>query len=136
MEAETGYRLAADALLLLHALFVAFVVLMVPLVLIGGWRGWGWVRHPVLRLAHLGCIMVVVAQAWLGVVCPLTTWEMALRERAGEAVYAGSFLAHWLGELLYYRAPPWVFALVYSLFALLVVATWVWVRPRPWRRPQ
>ncbi|MBN7795748.1 DUF2784 domain-containing protein [Parahaliea mediterranea] len=133
MDSPTGFRLAADALLLLHALFVAFVVLTVPLVLAGRWRRWAWVRNPWLRLAHLLAIAVVVAQAWFGVVCPLTTWEMALRARAGEAVYAGAFMAHWLGVLLYYRAPAWVFTAVYTVFALLVAATWLWVPPRPLR---
>ena len=70
-------------------------------------------------------------QAWLGRICPLTTWEMALRERAGEAAYRGAFIAHWLQSLLYHDAPMWVFALAYTLFALLVAASWVWVRPRP-----
>lgn len=133
MDSLIGYRLAADALLLLHALFVAFVVLTVPLVLLGRWRRWAWVRNPWLRLVHLLAIGVVVAQAWLGMVCPLTTWEMALRARSGEAVYAGSFVAHWLGALLYYSAPAWVFTALYTAFALLVAATWLWVPPRSLR---
>ena len=34
--------------------------------------------------------------AWIGMICPLTTWEMALRAKAGDATYSGSFIAHWL----------------------------------------
>jgi polyferredoxin len=75
----------------------------------------------------------VVVQAWLGRICPLTVWESALRERAGDAVYTGSFIAYWLDELLYYQAPAWVFTLVYSLFGALVLASWYFVRPRPVR---
>ena len=56
---------------------------------------------------------------------------MTLRRRAGDAVYGGSFIAHWLETLLYYQAPPWVFAVCYTAFGLLVVASWVMVRPRP-----
>ena len=122
--------LAADALLLLHSLFVAFVILGLLLIIIGGLSGWAWVRNPWFRMAHLVAIGVVVLQSWLGMICPLTTWEMALRERAGEAVYSGSFIAHWVGRLLYYEAPPWVFVVCYTLFASLVVACWFWVRPR------
>jgi polyferredoxin len=75
-------------------------------------------------------IGIVVAQAWLGVLCPLTTLEMALRERAGDAVYPGSFIAHWLEALLYYEAPAWVFTACYTVFGFLVVASWYVIRPR------
>ncbi|MGH8119146.1 MAG: DUF2784 domain-containing protein, partial [Gammaproteobacteria bacterium] len=90
-----------------------------------------WVRNPWFRVAHLLAIGVVVSQAWLGVLCPLTTLEMALRDRAGGAVYPGSFIAHWVEFLLYYRAPAWVFTLCYSVFGVLVAASWLAVRPRP-----
>jgi hypothetical protein len=127
----TLYLIAADSVLFLHVLFVAFVVLGLLLVFVGKPLDWRWIRNPWFRIAHLAAITLVVAQAWLGVVCPLTTVEMTLRERAGDAVYSGSFIAYWLESLLYYRAPAWVFATAYTLFALLVLLSWVWVRPRP-----
>jgi hypothetical protein len=46
-------------------------------------------------------------------------------------VYAGSFVAHWLESVLYYQAPGWVFAVAYTVFAALVLASWFWVPPRP-----
>lgn len=121
--------LVADGLLVLHSLIVVFVVGGLFLIILGGLRGWAWVHNRWFRLAHLGAIGCVVVQSWLGLVCPLTTWEMAMRTRAGEAVYSGSFVAHWLSRLLYYDAPAWVFVLSYTLFAALVVACWFWVRP-------
>ena len=69
-------------------------------------------------------------QSWFGIVCPLTAWEMALRRKAGVPGYDGSFVAYWLSRLLYYSFPDWVFVAVYTAFGLLVVATWLWVRPR------
>ena len=126
-----GYRLAADLILAVHTGIVLFIVVGLILILAGGFRGWLWVRNPVFRLAHLAAISVVVLQAWLGQICPLTTWEMALRSRAGDATYTGSFIAHWLQAFLYYDAPLWVFALTYTLFGALVVIAWFWVRPRP-----
>jgi len=129
LDSNTWYALAADAALLLHALFVVFVVLGLVLVLAGWGMNWRWVRNPWFRLAHALAIAVVVLQAWLGRACPLTAWEMSLRTRAGDAVYPGSFVAHWLELLLYYQAPPWVFTLLYSLFAALVAASWYLVRP-------
>ncbi len=78
------YLIAADALLILHGMFVIFVVAGLGLVVIGGLRQWQWVRNPWFRLAHLAAIGIVVLQSWAGQICPLTTWEMALRERAGQ----------------------------------------------------
>lgn len=123
----------ADLVLLSHVMVVAFVVLSLPLILTGKLLGWAWVRNPWYRLAHLLCIAVVATQAWAGVVCPLTTLEMWLRAKGGEAVYAGSFIAHWLDQILYYDLPAWVFTLAYSSFGLLVLLSWFWVKPRAFK---
>ena len=130
MEKSAYYLITADLVIVVHFLFVAFVVLGLILVLIGKLRSWSWVCNPWFRMAHATCVGVVVLQSWFGAICPLTTWEMALREKAGEAVYPGSFIAHWLETILYYQAPAWVFVFVYTLFGALVVASWFWVRPR------
>jgi len=92
-----------------------------------------WVRNPWFRLAHLLAIAVVVVQSWFGAVCPLTTIEMMLRSRAGLSTYPGSFVAHWLESLLYYRAPAWAFAVCYTLFGAAVAGSWLWARPRPFK---
>jgi len=123
--------IAADIVLLLHVLIVIFVVAGLIAIVVGGFRDWRWVRSPWFRWAHLLAIAVVTTQAWLGVICPLTTMEMALRSEAGGAVYSGSFIGHWLQTLLYYQAPPWLFIGAYSLFACLVLTCWFLVRPRP-----
>jgi hypothetical protein len=69
-------------------------------------------------------------QAWLGRICPLTSWEMALRAKAGDAVYHGAFVAHWLDTVLYYDAPAWVFTLAYTVFGVVVALSWFVVPPR------
>jgi hypothetical protein len=122
--------LAADAILLLHVLFVAFVLVGLVLIFVGNVLNWSWVRNPLFRTAHLVAIGVVVIQSWLGVICPFTTWEMALRSRARNAVYSGSFISHWLETILYYHAPAWVFVGCYTVFGAVVVASWFLVRPR------
>jgi hypothetical protein len=134
VDASSLYLMAADLILLLHALVIAFILSGQLLVVMGGVRSWSWVRNPWFRIAHLAAIGIVTVQSWFGAICPLTKWEMVLRSKAGGAVYAGSFLSHWLETLIYYRAPAWVFALCYTLFAAAVVAGWFWVRPRPFRR--
>lgn len=123
--------LLADALLVLHVAIVLFVVGGLLLVVGGNLAGWRWVNHWWLRLLHLGAIAFVVGEAWLGITCPLTTWEMTLRLAAGHQAYAGGFLQHWLHRLLYWDAPAWVFTLAYTLFGLAVA--WAWWRWPPRR---
>ena len=129
MSTPATYALLADVVLLLHALVVAFVIFGLVLVLLGGRLNWSWVRNYYFRVAHLAAIVIVALQAWLGVLCPLTTLEMALRERAGQGIYSDSFIAHWLGELLYMRAPWWTFVVAYTLFGIGVVWAWFGIRP-------
>lgn len=124
----------ADAILIIHVLFVAFVVLGLVAIYVGYFLNWRWVRRRIFRVTHLCAIGYVVVQSWLGMVCPLTTWEMALRAEAGAGTYSGSFIQHWLHRFLYFTAPDWVFVLIYSLFGSLVVASWFVVRPRSRRR--
>ena len=70
---ELFYRLAADFVVTLHAAYVGFVVIGFVLILLGVVRKWDWIRNLWFRLIHLAMILVVVAEAWLGIVCPLTT---------------------------------------------------------------
>jgi hypothetical protein len=93
----------------------------------GGPR-WPWVNRPWFRLLHGAAIATVVAQAWVGVTCPLTELEWWLRAQAGEVLPAQGFIELWLHRLLFYTAPPWVFATAYTAFGLAVAAAW-------WRWP-
>ena len=120
----------ADIVLVLHAGIVAFVLLGTALILVGRWRAWAWVRAPAWRIAHVVLMAFIALQAWRGALCPLTVWEQALRRRAGETAYGGSFVAHWLSRVLFFDAPWWAFVAAYSAFALLVVALWWLVPPR------
>jgi hypothetical protein len=123
------YRVLADAVLVVHVGVVLFVVGGLVLIFLGGrWR-WRWVRNLWVRVLHLGAIACVAAESWLGIVCPLTTLEQWARERGGLQGYRGDFIAFWLGKLLFYEAPPWMFIVAYSLFGLLVAVGWMLVRP-------
>jgi hypothetical protein len=130
MTAEEFYAIAADVLLVTHFLFVLFVLFGLILIFVGSFMSWNWVRNPWFRLIHLLGIGVVVLQSWFGIICPLTIWEMDLRAKASQSVYQGSFITHWLNELLYYQAPSWVFIVCYTIFGALVLSSWFVVRPR------
>lgn len=129
----TAARLA-DAILVLHASIVVFVVAGTVAIVVGARRGWPWVHGIAWRLAHLVLMAFIALQAWRGALCPLTVWEQALRTRAGQPAYAGSFVAHWLSRALFYDVPWWVFIAAYSAVALLVLGLWVVVPPQ--RRPR
>ena len=120
-------QVVADAVLALHFVLVLCIVAGLVLIIVGNLSDWRWVNALWLRLLHLAAIAVVVAEAWLGITCPLTTLEMWLRAQSGAGIganYSESFIGHWLQRLLFYSAPPWVFVLAYTVFGALVVAVW------------
>ena len=127
MPKYTEFWLLADFVLAMHFAVVLFVVGGLVLILAGNLIGWRWVNSLWFRLLHLAAIAIVVAEAWLGITCPLTTLEMWLRAQSGVGIaasYSESFIGHWLQRLLFYSAPPWVFVLAYTGFGALVVAVW------------
>lgn len=131
---STLHLAAADAVLVVHALFVVFVAGGLACIYLGGLLRWSWVRDRTFRLAHLAAVAVVVGQSWLGMICPLTHVEMALRRAAGDATYPGAFVAHWVERWLYIEAPAWVFIAAYTVFGAMVAASWFIVPPRRTRR--
>ncbi|HUK21456.1 MAG TPA: DUF2784 domain-containing protein [Gemmatimonadales bacterium] len=86
-----GYRLAANGVVLIHVLFVLFVVC-------GGFLTWRW---PRLALIHIPAALWGVAIEFGGWICPLTPLENALRARAGLEGYPGGFIEHYVMPLLY-----------------------------------
>ena len=118
------YALLADLILVVHFAFVLFVVVGFALILCGIVARWRWVENRTFRLIHLAAIGIVVLQAWLGQLCPLTIWENQLRRLAGEQAYSGSFIEHWLHKVMFFEAEQWVFTLIYTVFGLLVALTW------------
>ena len=133
------FLLLADAVLTLHFSIVLFVLGGLIVIVAGNLNGWRWVNALWFRLLHLAAIAIVVAEAWLGITCPLTTLEMWLRAQSGAGIaanYGESFIGHWLQRLLFYSAPPWVFVLAYTVFGALVVAVWFRFPPEFRRREQ
>lgn len=124
------YQLLADIVLATHLSVVLFVIGGLVAIFVGNLHRWRFVNSWWFRGAHLAAIAVVVAQAWLGIVCPLTTLESWLRVKAGGTAYETSFIEHWVTRFLYYDAPAWVFTAAYTVFGLAVVAAWWRFPPR------
>jgi hypothetical protein len=117
----------ADLVLAVHLAFVAFVVGGLAAIWVGATLGRAWTTSRTFRVLHIAAIAVVVAESLLGIACPLTIWEDALRGQHGEA----GFIARWLRALLYWNLPGWVFTLAYCAFGALVAWTWFRIPPRP-----
>jgi len=122
------FRLAADAVLLLHLAFVAFVVLGAALAM-----RWRWVIGVHLPAAAWGFFVEVT-----GRICPLTYAENALRAKAGQSGYEESFIEHYLLPVIY---PAGLtreiqFGLAGAVVAInIVLYGWLFFLRRKARRP-
>ncbi len=85
------YQLLADIVLVVHFLFIAFVVA-------GGFLA---IRWPRVAWAHLPCLVWGALIEFVGWVCPLTPLENSLRAAGGEAGYSGGFIEHYLLPVIY-----------------------------------
>lgn len=118
--------LLADFILVVHALFVLFVVGGLLAIWIGAALRRRFAFNPWFRGLHLAAIGYVVFEALLGYMCPLTIWEDALRgETSGEG-----FIQRWIHAWLFWNWPPWVFTALYVGFGVLVAITWWRLPPR------
>ncbi len=116
-----GYSLLADVTVLVHALFVLFVVcggLAVP-------------RWPRLAWLHLPAVVWGVAIECAGGICPLTYLENHWRRMGGAAGYGGSFIQRYLEPLLYPLGLTLHSQMALGLAALLVNLAVYWYL---WRR--
>jgi hypothetical protein len=110
--AQKFHLVLADGILVIHVAFVAFVIVGLALIWLGGWRRWAYVRNFWFRVAHLAAIGVVAAESL-------------------------AFIQHWLHQLLFYDVSERVFTLIYVAF-FTAVALSLWLVPplRPGRKPQ
>jgi len=114
-------RLLADAVVVVHLAFIAFVA-------IGGLLAWRW---PKVLWAHVPAVVWAAGLVTIGYSCPLTTLEDDLRARAGERVHRGGFVAQYLDDVVY---PERYKALARLLVALLVIVGWIGFGVLRWRR--
>ena len=108
------WRVLADLVLVVHALFVLFVILGGLMVL----------RWPALMWVHLPAVAWGAAIEFWGWTCPLTPLEVALRQRGGELGYGGSFIEHYVTPVLY---PDGLTRTMQVVLGLTVLAVNGWV---------
>ncbi len=85
------YGILADAVLVLHLVFILFVVFGGMLLFVR--RAWAW--------AHLPCVAWAVLVELAGWICPLTPLENWLRLRGGTQGYDIGFIENYLVPVLY-----------------------------------
>ncbi|MEJ2765113.1 DUF2784 domain-containing protein [Photobacterium sp. MCCC 1A19761] len=112
----------ADIVVILHLLFIVFVVF-------GGVLLW-WRRA--IAWLHVPAVIWVLVLSLMGWICPLTPLENRLRMMAGQSGYPGGFIDHYLLPIIY---PPglshatqlWVGLAVFTLNLLLYLLLYLWV---------
>ena len=84
-------RIIADCLVLIHLMFICFVVLGGIIVM-----RWKWVS--IFHLPAVAWAALIEFQGWI---CPLTPLEQHFRHLAGQSGYSGGFIEHYLIPLIY-----------------------------------
>jgi hypothetical protein len=110
MDLATVFRATADLVVLVHVVFVVFVVLGGLLV----------VRWPRLAWVHVPAAVWGVLIEFRGWICPLTPLENYLRQRGGSSAYQGEFIEHYILPMLYpanltSRAQVWLGSLAFMV---------------------
>jgi hypothetical protein len=85
------YNLFADAIVLAHFLFIAFVICGGLLI----------IRWPRIAFVHLPAALWGAAVEIFGWICPLTPLENHFRNLTGNNQYSGDFILRYLVPIIY-----------------------------------
>ena len=119
------YRVGADFVVVIHLLFISFVVG-------GGFLTWRWIW---IAWAHIPSAIYGALVEFAGFTCPLTLLENDLRHRAGEAGYSAGFVEHYLIKIIY---PPGLthgmqIGMGVVVLLLAIIGYWGFLRRHGWR---
>jgi len=128
--AYSKYLLAADLILLIHFVFVAFVVFGFIFIWIGYFTKQKFARNAKFRICHILAMGIVLCESLIGMICPLTEWENNLRVRGGQdQVYETSFMKEWIHKIMFFDFSELTFVIVYALFFALILLTFRVIPP-------
>ena len=133
-----NYSHVADGIVLLHVLYVGYVVVGQLVIVVAGTLRRQWGRNPWFRWSHLLAIGIVAFEEMMGWTCPLTTWERQFRDLAGQSWRAETFMARLGHELLFskdvnYAWSPQTITAVNVAFAVVVLQAFLLYPPRWFR---
>jgi hypothetical protein len=110
------YQAGADLVVLVHLLFIGFVV--------GGvFLTWRW---PAIIWTHIPAVGYGALVEFVGFTCPLTLLENGLRQRAGEAGYSDGFISHYLVKVIYPPGLTYEVQIGLGVLLLLVAIVGYW----------
>lgn len=117
------YGYLADAMVILHVGYVAYVVVGQLAIIIGAALKARWARNPWFRLTHLIAIGIVAVEVGMGWECPLTTWEYQLRGLDGQGLTGTeSFMGRIFHRILFWPDTPQIFFDTLHIATMVVVA--------------
>ncbi|MBN1897903.1 MAG: DUF2784 domain-containing protein [Spirochaetes bacterium] len=103
------YRLLADLIVIVHFLWILFVIVFYFLTLYSLLvKNERFLHLKFLRTVHLAGILMVSVFIFMGEYCPLTWWEIKLRNLSGIISYKGSFIVHYIEKFVYPDVHPLV----------------------------
>lgn len=108
------YNLFANAIILAHFLFIAFVICGGLLV----------IRWPRIAFVHLPAALWGAAVEFFGWICPLTPLENNFRNLAGANQYSGDFILRYLVPIIY---PETLTSTIQTVLGIAVIVINVFV---------
>ena len=118
------YGFLADMVMLLHFGFIVLVIF-------GGLLALYWQRFALIHLPAL--LWALFLEFRPGTLCPLTPLEQNLRQRSGEPSYAGSFIEHYLGPIIYPKNMTTQDQYLMGFVLLVVTLIIYWKVYKKWR---
>jgi len=126
-----SYRIFADSVIVIHFLFILFMLLGFLLTLYAVLFREKFFDRWVFRSLHLLGIFYVASLSILGKYCPLTILENELRSRyAMSSVYSGSFIVHYLEKLVYPDVNPLVIQIPTVFIAIFTIMVFIIKPPK------
>lgn len=111
--------LAADFVVLLHLLFILFVIF-------GGLLALKW---PKIAWLHVPAALWGTLIEFCGWICPLTPLENALRRAGDRGAYSGGFIDNYIMPIIYppglTRETQWLLGAAVALLNIAVYALWL-----------
>ena len=119
------YKIIADIIILIHFLWILFILTGFALTL-GGFFWKGYFNRWVFRTVHLCGILFVAILAVLGEYCPLTILENNLMVKYDpELTYPGSFITHYVGKLVYPDVEPMIIIVLTIIIGLITLIIYI-----------
>ena len=116
------YRIAADFVIFLHFLWIAFVILGFPVFLYLNWPKW--------RIFHLIALITMIVMQMTRTICPLTYLEAYLKSKGTSShVYPGQFMIDTIEKLIYVEDLTLEKITYATIIFLIVVLLSFWFRP-------